>query len=50
MYKAILYFHILCGVVALLSGAGAIATKKGLRIHRKSGIIYYYCMYGIGLT
>lgn len=37
---AILTVHVLAGVVALLAGLGAIATRKGGRTHRRAGKLY----------
>lgn len=37
-------FHIAAGTVALLSGAVALGAKKGGKIHRQSGKIFFYSM------
>ncbi len=36
--------HIPLGVFSLLSGAVALLSKKGSRLHKKSGIIFFYSM------
>lgn len=36
--------HVLAGFLALFAGAGALATKKGGRRHRKLGRVYVYAM------
>lgn len=50
MYKALLVTHILIGITALSSGAFAIFSKKGGKLHTRSGKIYYISMFGIGIT
>lgn len=37
---ALLSLHVLAGVVALIAGFGAIATRKGGRTHRRAGKLY----------
>jgi uncharacterized membrane protein len=34
--------HIIGGLVGLTSGAVALSTRKGARLHRKSGMIFVY--------
>lgn len=46
----ILYFHVFSGGVALLSGIGAIATKKGHKKHKLSGNIYFWAMLSVITT
>ena len=43
-YKIILFLHAFGGGLALLSGLGAIATKKGGAWHTRSGLVYYWSM------
>ena len=50
MYQFILLIHVAIGAIALLGGAAAILTKKGGKLHKQAGKVYYYCMYGIGLS
>jgi uncharacterized membrane protein len=48
--QTMLIIHIIAGSLALLAGTVAILTKKGSRVHNKSGKIYYWSMILIGLT
>ena len=41
---AILSLHILAGTVALLSGAAALAVRKGSRLHRRTGNLFVVSM------
>ncbi|MFC5271123.1 hypothetical protein [Adhaeribacter terreus] len=50
MYKAILFFHILAGTVALGSGLVAIFATKGRNNHRRSGRIYEFSMYAVAVS
>lgn len=45
-----IYFHALCGFVALLSGGIAMATRKGGKAHRKAGQFYFWGMTGVFVT
>lgn len=36
-YSPLLIFHIFSGSIALLSGFAALFTRKGARLHRRSG-------------
>ncbi|WP_227134031.1 DUF2306 domain-containing protein [Halorubellus salinus] len=47
---ATLGVHILAGVVALVTGAGAIVTKKGNQRHRRLGRTYVYAMAVVSVT
>jgi len=40
----VLYVHILVGSIALLTGAVAIFSKKGMHLHRTSGKLYFWAM------
>lgn len=47
----LLYLHIGCGTIGLISGAVAIAARKGKRIHRVAGKVFFVSMlttYAIG--
>lgn len=46
----ILYTHILVGIIALLSGAMAIFSKKGMKLHRTAGKIYFWAMTCVFIT
>ncbi len=50
MYKILLILHVAVGIVALISGAVAIFSKKGAKLHLKSGKVYVAAMYSIGIT
>ncbi|MCH7402971.1 hypothetical protein ACFOUP_09640 [Belliella kenyensis] len=50
LLKITLYFHIAFGFTALLSGILAILFTKGSKKHNLSGMLYYWCMIGIGIT
>lgn len=42
--------HVVCGIVAVLSGAGAMLTRKGSRRHRRLGRLYLLALAGLGGT
>lgn len=42
--------HIIGGLVGLTSGAVALSTRKGARLHRKSGMIFVYAMSVLSLS
>lgn len=42
--KFLIYSHALFGGVALLSGLISLIVKKGKKIHKKSGKLFYCCM------
>lgn len=48
MYKALLVLHIICGALCLASGTVAIFSKKGGRLHSRSGKVFYGFMYAVG--
>ncbi|MCH7398195.1 hypothetical protein MM236_09355 [Belliella sp. DSM 107340] len=50
LLKITLYFHVAFGFTALLAGVLAIFFPKGGKNHNVSGIVYYWCMIGIGTT
>ncbi len=49
-YNTTLTFHVLCGTMSLLTGIIAMSSKKGGRVHKKSGLIYFYVMLLTGFT
>lgn len=49
-YKIFLIIHILAGTTSLLMGPVAIFVKKGGRVHRKVGIIFFYAMLVVSAT
>ena len=48
--KYILYIHIICGTIALLSGIIPMITKKGSVAHTRSGWVYFWAMAGVCLS
>ena len=46
----LLSIHIIAGVIGIISGFIAIFAVKGMRLHRKSGIVFVYSMVVLGLT
>lgn len=46
----ILYVHIFVGGAALISGLAAISSKKGRRLHRKAGRMYFWAMTAVFIT
>lgn len=44
LYKALLVMHVISGLTSLITGLIAIVSKKGKRIHRTTGITYFYSM------
>jgi uncharacterized membrane protein len=47
--RLLIYVHAALGGIALLSGSVALATPKGNRLHKKTGIIFYYTMLSAAL-
>src|SRR4051812_26417176 len=48
--KSIIYFHAMCGFVALLTGGIAMSTPKGGAVHRLAGKFYFFSMTGVFIT
>lgn len=48
--KIMLFIHIAAGFLALLVGVVPMVTKKGNRLHKVTGLIFYWCMAIICLT
>lgn len=44
LYRILLVIHVLGGSIAVLLGFCLILTKKGNKIHKKIGKIYFYTM------
>jgi len=42
--KILIYIHAAFGGIALVAGLVSIVAKKGLGLHKKSGLIFYYTM------
>lgn len=50
MIQILIYTHAFFGGITLLSGLVSIVSKKGNKIHRKSGMTFYYSMLFSALT
>lgn len=48
--KVALFLHAISGGLALISGLLAIFSKKGQKLHLKSGLIYYWSMMAVVVT
>ena len=46
----LLPIHIIAGVIGLVSGAVALSTRKGAKLHRKGGMIFVYAMMIVAIT
>ncbi len=42
--KILIYIHAVFGGIALLSGLVSIITRKGLAVHKKAGLIFFYSL------
>ncbi len=42
--KILIYIHAGFGGIALLAGLVSMMAKKGLKLHKKSGLVFYYSM------
>lgn len=49
-YKPLLYAHIFSGILALLTGIGALNAAKGGKIHRASGKVFFVAMLLVSFT
>lgn len=50
LYEIILRVHVVCGFAALVGGLIPMLTQKGSEIHKKSGWIYFWAMFGVFAT
>lgn len=50
LFSAVLALHIGCGTLGLLSGAAAIAVRKGSRNHRLIGNVFVLSMLGLAVS
>jgi uncharacterized membrane protein len=48
--QAVLIIHIICGFTALTSGIVPMVVQKGGKLHRTTGKIYAWAMYGVSAT
>lgn len=42
--KIIIYLHVITGTLAMLAGTVAMITQKGGKIHKKSGLLFFYSL------
>ncbi len=49
-FKIALFIHVICGFLSLVSGTVAMASKKGSKLHNKSGIVFYWSMFVVFVT
>lgn len=50
IYSVLLVLHIIGGFSALLAGSISIISKKGAKLHKKSGMIFFWGMMAVGIT
>lgn len=50
MIPMVIGVHVGCGMVAVLSGVGAMLTRKGSRRHRRLGQLYLLALAGLGVS
>lgn len=50
IYKSALVLHIASGFTALLMGLIALISKKGQKLHRRSGMIFFISMLGVSFS
>ncbi|MGK7395396.1 MAG: hypothetical protein ACNS62_12540 [Candidatus Cyclobacteriaceae bacterium M3_2C_046] len=48
--SVILYFHIVAGALALITGLMAIFSSKGRKVHKRSGKVYFWAMTLVFIT
>jgi hypothetical protein len=44
IFKTILFIHVICGAMSLISGGIAMASTKGSKAHNRAGIVFYWSM------
>ncbi len=47
---AITVLHVLLGTVALLVGLVPMFSRKGSKLHNRTGLVYVWCMIGVAVT
>jgi hypothetical protein len=50
IFKIVLFIHVICGALALISGGIAMASTKGGKIHNRLGIVFYWSMFYIFIS
>jgi uncharacterized membrane protein len=49
-YRFFATFHLLAACTALLAGLGVILTRKGTRLHKQLGYVYFFNMLGLNIS
>ena len=50
VFLAIVGVHVLFGIAALITGAGAMLSRKGRGRHSTLGTVYFWCLFGVFVT
>jgi len=50
LYKGLLGLHIVAGFLSLVCGLMAVASKKGMTLHKSAGKMFYYSMLAVGIS
>lgn len=51
LYNSLIFVHVLCGVLVLITGLVAMAVrKKGGKVHNLAGIVFYWSMFVIFIS
>jgi hypothetical protein len=50
IFKTILFIHVICGAMSLISGGIAMASTKGGKTHNRAGIVFYWAMFYIFIS
>jgi len=50
LFKVLLTLHVVSGFTALIIGVVPMVAKKGGKLHKKSGLIYFWAMFGVFIT
>jgi hypothetical protein len=49
-FLAIIGIHVLFGLAAVITGAGAMLSNKGRGRHSRFGTVYFWCLFGVFAT
>ena len=49
-YQIFATFHLIAACTALLAGLGVIITRKGTRLHKQLGYVYFFNMLGLNIS
>ena len=50
MYPIFLALHVIAGILSLLSAPTALIAKKGGKLHRTAGLVFYYAMLVVSIS